>query len=123
MGTWGAGNFENDDAGDYRDAVAREFIKRIEQTFDAGQAHLDEDGEGILIPSVQILSVLHEAIGCAPPNLARVISWKERYLRIYDEEIDGLEPKPDFKIRRREVIQETFEKLEQQAHEYWDKLR
>jgi hypothetical protein len=83
MGTWGSGNFENDGALDYLSQVASQLVTRIEQVFENDVAQLDEDGEWVLMPSVQILSVLHE---------------------------------------RRKMIEAIFEKLEQQAREFWQVL-
>lgn len=43
MGTWGAGNFDNDSALDYKDSIEDEFINRIEEILaDDDRSALDE---------------------------------------------------------------------------------
>jgi hypothetical protein len=37
--------------------------------------------------------------------------WKARYLEMYDDQIDGMEPRGDFKQQRRAVIADTFDTL------------
>jgi hypothetical protein len=58
----------------------------------------------------------------APPRPGVVRRWKQRYLEIYDEEIDGLllpgnEP---FGAERRAHIVRTFDRLELSAAERWE---
>jgi hypothetical protein len=120
MGTWGEGNFDDDGALDYLAEVLRSLVQRIEDVFaDEGRLMLDEEGEAILMPSVQIISTLCEHCGGVPPTEATVKKWRKKYLRIFDKQIDGLSPKGDFKVRRRAVIENTFARLEEQARRFW----
>lgn len=116
MGTWGEGNFDSDGARDYLNEVVVSFIGRIETCLaDEELSRLDEDGESILMPSVEILALLCEQFRARPPEESRVKEWKEKYLQIYDEEIDGLEPAPGYKEERRKAIEATFDRLIAQA--------
>jgi hypothetical protein len=120
MGTWGAGNFDNDGARDW----LGEVMTRLEREIDAclatpGRADLDEDGEGVLMPTVAILTVLAEHCDAPPPVAVTVRTWRAAYLAIFDDQIDDLEPAPGFKDERRQVIEATFAKLEAQALAFW----
>lgn len=120
MGTWGAGNFENDGALDYLCDLVQRLEKEIKDCFtEENRADLDEDGEAVLIPSVAILSVLCEKFNVAPPKETVIKEWRETYLRIYDEQIDNLRPREDYKQERRQVIEETFAKLERIALSFY----
>lgn len=116
MGTWGEGNFENDSAMDFIDEEIDRHVAAIEAIFaDSGRFCLDEDAEGELMPRVAILTflcgecggVFNPASGKAPD----ISAWKTRYLEMYDDQIDGMEPGGDFKSQRRAVIAATFDRL------------
>ena len=116
MGTWGLGNFENDSAMDFIDEEIDRHVAAIEAIFaDGDRFRLDEDAEGELMPRVAILSFLCRDCGgvfnTAPGHMADVGAWKARYLQMYDDQIDGMEPRGDFKAQRRAVIADTFDRL------------
>lgn len=118
MGTWGAGNFDNDGALDYVGEVEHELVRRIEEILaDEDRRALDEEGESVLLPTVEMLSVLHEHCRFGLPQLETVRRWKVRYLATFDEQIESLGPRPGFAEARRGVIEASFLKLEAQA---WD---
>jgi hypothetical protein len=120
MGTWAAGNFDNDGALDYLAEVMDSLQMRIEDTLaDEDLVSLDEDGETVLMPSIHITALLCERCHGAPPKADIVRCWREKYLQVFDEQIDGLQPHPDFKTQRREIIKATFDDLEQQARAFW----
>ena len=120
MGTWSAGNFDNDGALDYAGGLVSSFAARIEAILsDEVMSRLDEDGERILMPSAELISVLCERSGCAPPQPAAIASWQERYLAIFDVQIEGLAGE-GYAQERRAVIVQTFETLHQRAREFWD---
>ena len=116
MGTWGAGNFQNDSAGDYMDEVSKMFVDRIEECMADGDCRaLDEMGEALIMPSVVILSTLHTHCYGALPPVGTVRRWKQTYLQVFDDEIDELKPAEGYKEERRAVIESTFATLEAQA--------
>src|SRR5262249_31322174 len=106
MGTWGAGNFDNDSALDYMGEVEEELVRRIEDILaDEDRCALDEDGEGVLMPTLEMLSVLHEQCHLGLPERETVQRWKAQYLAVFDDQIDGLDPKPGYKEARRAIIE------------------
>jgi hypothetical protein len=120
MGTWGSGNFDNDAAGDYRDSTTFQLIGKIEECFESEMGYdLDEGGEGELMPSVAMLVVLCQHCDGPPPQVDQVRQWRERYLEIYDDQINDLASAPDFKVERRNVIVTTFNQLEELARKFW----
>lgn len=113
MGTWGAGNFDNDGAKDYMDEVIAKFSLDIENCLlDKTRSAIDEDGEAILMPNVAIITVLCQHCEVAPPKLERIRNWKQSYLEIYDAQADDLFFKSEAKDARRLVIEKTFQELE-----------
>jgi hypothetical protein len=67
----------------------------------------------LVTASTEVIIALCENCHAEPPeSLALTVEkWKQKALAVYDKEIDGLEPKPDYKINRRKVIAETFDRL------------
>ncbi|MFN8555797.1 MAG: DUF4259 domain-containing protein [Dehalococcoidia bacterium] len=119
MGTWGPGIFENDGALDYIGQVMLQLEETISTCLATpGAADLDEDGESVLVPSVALLSLLSEHTGAAPPSPELVREWREAYVAIFDEQIDHLDPAPGYKEARRQVIVDTFARLEARAREF-----
>lgn len=121
MGTWSAGNFENDGALDFVGDLVDQLIEGIERCFEESGADLDEEGEAVLVPSVEIISLLCERCNAAPPDPEAVKSWKEEYLEIYDAQIDQLDPDPDYQVERRRTIEQTFDRLLEQSRKFWEK--
>jgi hypothetical protein len=129
MGTWAEGNFDNDEAGEYVDELIEHFSENIEEILDdAERGGLDEtrlsiafvsEGEGRLMPSVELIALLAERYNAAPPKEETVHKWRERYLKVYDKQIDGLDPKSGYKEARRKTIEKTFEWLESLSRTSW----
>ena len=119
MGTWAAGNFSNDGALDYVGDLIDQLTKNRCRLLQNDNADLDEGGESELMPSVAIIKILSEQCGAAPPKPEVIEKWRSQYLEIYDDQIDGLDPIPDFKAERRKVIDETFTGLIQLATKFW----
>jgi hypothetical protein len=112
MGTWGADNFASDMALDFINEQVDHYVGVMEEIFgDEGRFRLDEDAEGMLMPSVEILILLCEQCHGVLSEGVDVAGWKARYLAMYDDQIDGLDPALDFKQERRAVIAATFDKL------------
>ena len=130
MGTWGPGNFDGDDAVDYLSGIVRGFVETVEQLFARGQAGLTDQGEGRLMPTGEMISVLCDwcqggpsAVRVvAPPRPGVVRRWRQQYLVIYEAQIDGLllPGKEGFGPERRAHIVRTFDRLEVLAMEGWE---
>jgi hypothetical protein len=122
MGTFAEHNFGNDGAMDYLAMLTAKLVATITEVLgDESRRALDEDGETLLMPSVEILALLCERYGAAPPRPATIQHWAETYLDVYDREIDRLRPKPGFKAARRKVIDHTFRWLASLSESYWDR--
>jgi hypothetical protein len=125
MGTWNTGNFDCDGARDYlHDAFQKPLVERIESIMgDAVAVQLDEQGEDVLMPSIELLALLCEIYGCdggTLPEVATVRRWREEYLGGYDSYIDQLSPRPGYKEERRRVIEQTFARLERAVIQHHD---
>ena len=89
------------------------LLQRIESIIgDPVAVQLDEQGEDILMPSVELLALLYETYGGTFPEPATVRSWRDLYLTGYDGYIDSLSPRPGYKEERRRAIEQTFDRLE-----------
>ena len=119
MGTWAEGNFDNDGALDYLGDIINQITSNIEDIFKSGTAAgLDECGESELMPGVEIISILCEKCNGVPPEVDVVNRWKKKYLQIYDSQIDKLGADADYKIKRRKIIEDTFNKLLEQSKNF-----
>jgi hypothetical protein len=119
-GTWGAGNLDNEGAAQYLAVLATELVATItEITGSRSRLRPGEDGEGMLMPSVDVLAMLCERYGAEPPRPEAVRQWHEKYLKAYDGD-DRTEPAPGFRAGRRKVIEQTFRWLESLAEAHWD---
>jgi hypothetical protein len=72
VGIWGPGNFDSDDAVDYLSEVIRDFVDTVEQWFAQGRASLADRGEGRLMPTVEMISVLCDWCRGGPPAIRMV---------------------------------------------------
>ncbi len=112
MGTWGAGIFENDAALDFINDEIDRHVRAIEEIFaDESRFRLDEDAESELMARVGILVLLCEHCSGALPGNLDIRAWKARYLTMFDEQIDRLEPADGYKQQRRAVIADSFDRL------------
>ncbi len=125
MGTWGAGNFENDTAAEHLIALCKPLVEQIRNA--VAQPELmepDEYDSDVFMANIEILAVLGANIGRTEksriggmifpfpfPPTKEIKQWKTEYLRVWDNYIDKLEPQGDHKSRRRRVIIETFDRL------------
>jgi len=118
---WGVGNFDNDGAMDFLSMQTMQLTATITAVAaDPARLELDEDGETLFMPSVELLALLCERYNAEPPRPAVVRQWHETYLDTYDRGIDRLKPAADFKGGRRKAIENTFRWLESLAESYWE---
>jgi len=119
MGTWGPNNFENDGAMDFAGYLIDQWAKSItDMLADIDPVGLDDGGEEELMPMVHLIYLTAKETGACPPEPDTILSWKNDYLKIYDDEIDGLDPDPEFKVERRRVIESTFDDLLNLARDF-----
>jgi hypothetical protein len=122
MATFAEHNFGNDGAMEYLALLTAKLVATITEIMaDPERLELDEDGESMLMPSVEILALLCERYDAMPPKPATVRQWSEKYLAAYDRGIDAVAPAAHFKTARRKVIDHTFRWLESLSETYWDR--
>ncbi len=122
MGTWGQENFANDGAKEYLALLTAKLVATITEVFaDEERLRLDEDGEAMFMPSVEVLALLCERCNAVPPRPATVAEWGPKYLDLYDATIDRFKPKPGFRAGRRKVIENTFRWLQSLSDSYWER--
>ena len=116
---WTEDNFGNEGARDYLAMLTSRLVATIrEVVLDDERIEPDEDGESLLMPSVEVLALLCERYDAPPPRPATVRGWREKYLGVYDREVGRLKRPAEFKSARRKVIEQTFRWLEGLAESY-----
>ena len=68
------------------------------------------------VSAVEVLALLCERYDAAPPRLATVRGWHEKYLAAFDA--GKIKASASFKTARRKVIENTFRWLEGLAESY-----
>lgn len=122
MATFAEHNLGNDGAMDYLAMLTAKLVATITEIMaDPERLELDEDGESMLMPSVDILALLCERYDARPPKPATVHQWSQKYLAAYDHGIDAVSSDAKFKTARRKVIEQTFRWLESLSQTYWDR--
>ena len=116
---WTEDNFGNDGARDYLAMLTAKLVATIREVIvDDERIEPDEDGESLLMPSVEVLALLCERYDAAPPRPTTIRQWHEKYLAAFDAGIDAMKPTAEFKAARRRVIVNTFRWLEGLAESY-----
>jgi hypothetical protein len=119
MDDWSEDNFGNDGARTYLGVLTARLVATINEVFaDPERTSPDEDGESLLMPSVEVLALLCERYNAPPPRPATVRGWHEKYLAVFDNEGDTLHIPPEFQAARRKVIESTFRWLESLSESY-----
>ena len=77
---WTEDNFGNDGARDYLAMLTAKLVATIREVIvDDERIGPDEDGESLLMPSVEVLALLCERYDAAPPRPTTVRQWHEKY--------------------------------------------
>jgi hypothetical protein len=129
MGAWGPGNFENDCSADYLHEICEPILKQIREAMsNPSLIQADEPDADLITAGLEIIACLSEHLGRFArgqiqdfvyprvlPAPDEVAQWRQKFLATWDATIDGLQPAADYKKRRRDVIIETFDRVEQLA--------
>lgn len=119
MPTPEVGNFDSEGAAGYLGELVNQFVETVDEILaDEDRSRLDEEGESILMPNVELIALLCERYSVAPPPVAKIEEWSRRYLAIYDAQIDALRSKKGYKEQRRKAIDQTFHWLHGMAESY-----
>jgi len=114
-------NFANEGARQYLEVLAAKLVATINEIcVDDERLSLDEDGESMFMPSVELLALLCERYGIKPPKPSVVLQWQHKYLGVYDRDIASFNPDEHFQVERRKVIESTFRWLMSLAESYWN---
>jgi hypothetical protein len=118
---WTEDNFGNEGARDYLEVLTAKLVATIREVIsDSERIEPDEDGESLLMPSVEVLALLCERYDAAPPRPATIRQWHEKYIAAFDAGFDKMKPAPGFKMARRKAIEKTFrwlQSLSETCHE------
>ncbi|NYE93889.1 hypothetical protein FHU41_000110 [Psychromicrobium silvestre] len=108
MGTWDAGNFDNDDAMDQLGGLVSEMVQKIEFAIDNELLEPDET-QGVWLPcQVEILTLFAQRFNVTLPSVETITRWRDEYIEVWEGYIDELEPDPDYRRERRTVLDSTF---------------
>ncbi len=121
MGAWGSGNFEDDEPRDFLANMVSYWESIIDRTL-AGESTQEtgwfrfEPGfqtiNGCVMPLLEIiLAALEHLESDHCPEAGKVDGWSKQVLDAYDAEIDRWEPDEEYKVERRQVIEQTFDRL------------
>jgi hypothetical protein len=120
MATRREDNFGNQGARDYLALRAAQLVANISDVVSSKhRIRPDEDGESMLMPSIELLALVCERYGAVPPKPETVRQWSEKYLRAFDRADDLDESTTGFRSSRRKVIEQTFRWLEGLAASHW----
>jgi hypothetical protein len=114
MGTWGAGNFDSDTAGDFFDGyggILDEILRPIVYGLNQHLWHDEQPYEsGDVLAAVDALTVIGAHVWL-PYGLTEAIveKWRELYLKLLDT--NPARPEPEYKGLRRNVVDECFDRL------------
>ncbi len=120
MGTWNVGNFDNDEALDYVCELMEQLQGRVNQWFANAEPDIGDGGEGVVVPTVAIMHLLTENCNAAPPKHSQVTKWAERYLELYEAQIGDLSADEEFRKKRKQAIEATFNRLLETSKAYWN---
>ena len=112
MGTWDAGIFDNDCAMDHVCEFTGKMIQEIDEAVaDPSELECDEHWGHVMPAHIEMLLSLHRDAHGLLPDPDKAVVWRDTYMSVWDEYIDKLKPKPDYKIKRRAVLVSLFERL------------
>ena len=113
MGVWGAKNFDNDTAFCFaNDAVVKPMITRLTRLVKNPALADPGNHESFkIMAAVELLAVLCEKLPLKVPPTEMVEKCRDLYLHGWDEGIDKLSTKGNYKEERRAVIVSTFKRL------------
>ena len=114
MGTWSHGNFDNDTAADHLSLLTQRLIDEIAEAMEDPSEVEPDEYWGVTVPcNLELLYVIAKRgyVGCMLPESETLVRWKETYMSVWERTIDGLDPKPEHRRKRRRALLRTFSQL------------
>lgn len=112
MGTFGPGLFDNDKALDYLDTFSSKLIHEIDVAVAHPSQLMPDEYWGNVMPcQIELLLCLHKDVHAKLPTLKQSETWRDKYMEVWRANIDSLQPKPLYKSKRREVLEDLFARL------------
>lgn len=119
MGTWGHGNFDNDTAADHLEILTGRLIAEVAEAMAGDPVEIEPDEYwGVAVPcNLELLYLIakqnYVGVSLVGPDI--IADWKAKFLAVWDETVDELEPAAGYKKERRAVLVRTFDQLAEQA--------
>lgn len=113
-------NFANEEAQKYLHVLAAKLFATVNEIYiDPERLDLDEDGEAMFMPSIELLALLCERYNIEPPKPSIVQQWRDTYLRLYDDTIHEVSTDEKYIKERKGVIEKTFLWLMSLSETFW----
>ena len=112
MGTWGADNFANDTTLDWFGPLVEGWLAEIAEAIASPDCLEPDEYEGNVVPAqLELLCVLAESGRHVPwPDAGTLTAWRDTFLTVWEDTIDDLEPTPEYRAERRQVLASTFDR-------------
>jgi hypothetical protein len=114
MGTWSHGNFDDDTSADHLSELTGKLVKEIRDAMRNPDEIQPDEYWGCAVPcNIEILTLIsaQKWVGTILPTHDEATQWKSTFMQVWDACIDDLDPKPEYKIQRRAVLEKTFNDL------------
>jgi hypothetical protein len=109
MGTWGPANFSSDSALDWLGEFVAALVAEISEGI--ADRYPSTVCDHPLAAKIEVLTLLCEQSHAVPPEPEEVAAWREAYLQRWEAHIDSYDPNPEYRAKRREVLDSTFARL------------
>jgi Domain of unknown function (DUF4259) len=113
MGTWGTGNLDSDQAAEYLSEVIFEPLETqiLSVLEDTASAEADEEGDSTIV-AVDALAALCAHFDCTTSiSKTKLQKIRKKFLKVWGDSIDGLDPVEGHKKARQTEIEKTFDRL------------
>ncbi|MFI6236631.1 DUF4259 domain-containing protein [Micromonospora sp. NPDC050784] len=119
MGGWGSGNFDSDTAADHLGILTDRLIAEVAEAMSGDPVKIEPDEYwGVAVPcNLELLHLIAQQnyVGVDLPDPGTIADWKIKFLTVWEEAIDDLEPSPDYKEQRLAHLVRTFDQLAEMA--------
>ena len=111
MGVWGPGNLDSDGALDNFQKLVSPMVQQLAEVIESPTLAEADELSDWYMATVEILSVLSQHYFIPGLTIQLASTCRDTMLTAWQDTIDDLDPKPDYKAGRLLVMQQAFEKL------------